>query len=115
MNRSGDWEDRPALDDCWGRSIWGLGTAVSHSDDHLIRHLATKGLERAMRQRSPWPRAMAFAALGAAEVLSVDPDDMPARALLSDAADAMIGPGQQLRGPGPSHASPTPTPRSPRR
>jgi len=35
---------------------------------------------------------MAFAALGAAEVLSVDPDDMSARALVSDAADAMSGP-----------------------
>ena len=75
MNLRGAWEDPPALNDCWGRSIWGLGTAVSQSDDHLVRHLATKGLERAMRQRSPWPRAMAFAALGAAEVLSVDPDE----------------------------------------
>jgi hypothetical protein len=89
MDRSGDWEDRPALGDCWGRSIWGLGTAVSHSDDHLIRHLARKGLERAMRQRSPWPKAMAFAVLGAAEVINADPDDVPARSLLSDAADAM--------------------------
>ena len=101
MDRSGAWEDDPALGDCWGRSIWGLGTAVSHSDDHLIRHLATKGLERATRRRSPWPRAMAFAALGAAEVLSVDPDDMSARALLSDAADAVIGPGQHAAWPWP--------------
>ena len=92
MNRSGVWEDPPALDDCWGRSIWGLGTAASHSDDHLIRHLAATGLERAMRQRSPWPRAMAFAALGAAEVLSIDPGNMSARSLLSDAADAMTRP-----------------------
>ena len=91
MNRSGVWEDPPALDDCWGRSIWGLGTAASHSDDHLIRHLAARGLERGMRQRSAWPRAMAFAALGAAEVLSVDPGNMSARALLSDGADAMSG------------------------
>jgi hypothetical protein len=89
MNRIGAWEDPPALDDCWGRSIWGLGTAVSHSDDQLIRQLAATGLERAMRQRSSWPRAMAFAALGAAEVLSIDPDDVSARNLLSDAADAM--------------------------
>ena len=101
MSRSGAWEDDPGLDDCWGRTIWGLGTAVSHSDDHLIRHLATKGLERAMKQRSPWPRSMAFAALGAAEVLSVDPDDMSARALLSDAADAVIGPGQDAAWPWP--------------
>ncbi len=95
MNRSGAWEDRPALDDCWGRSIWGLGTAASHSDDHLIRHLATKGLERAMRQRSPWPRAMAFAALGAAEVLSIDPDNLSARTLLSDAAETTTAPGHE--------------------
>ena len=43
MNRVGAWEDSPALDDCWGRSIWGLGTAVSHSDDELIRHLRRDG------------------------------------------------------------------------
>ena len=101
MNRSGAWEDPPALDDCWGRSIWGLGTAVSQSDDHLIRHLASKGLERAMRRRSPWPRAMAFAALGAAEVLSVDGDNLTALALLSDAADAMLAPSQGIRWPWP--------------
>ena len=69
MDRFGAWEDSPALDDSWGRTIWGLGTAVSRSEDHLIRHLAARGLERAMTQRSPWPRAMAFAALGAAELL----------------------------------------------
>ena len=101
MGRSGAWEDSPALEDCWGRSIWGLGTAASHSDDHLIRHLAARGLERAMRQRSPWPRAMAFAALGAAEVLSVDPDNVSARNLLSDAADAMSRPSQHAEWPWP--------------
>jgi hypothetical protein len=101
MDRSGTWEDRPALDDCWGRSIWGLGTAASHSDDHLIRHLATKGLERAMRQRSPWPRAMAFAVLGATEAIGVDPDDMLARSLLSDAADAMSDTARRRQWPWP--------------
>ena len=95
MNRSGAWEDRPALDDCWGRSIWGLGTAASLSDDHLVRHLAAKGLERAMCRRSPWPRAMAFAALGVAEVLRIDPpDNLSARTLLSDAAEAMAEPAR---------------------
>ena len=89
MNRFGAWEDSPAVEDSWGRTIWGLGTAVSRSDDHLIRNLAGRGLERAMTQRSPWPRAMAFAALGAAEVLQVDPGNSTARALLSDAADTM--------------------------
>ena len=101
MNRNGAWDDSPALDDCWGRSIWGLGTAASHSEDHLIRHLAARGLERAMRQRSPWPRAMAFAALGAAEALSVNPADTAARTLLSDAADSMTGPRRGTGWPWP--------------
>jgi hypothetical protein len=101
MNRQGTWEDRPALNDCWGRSIWGLGTAAARSDDHLIRQLATSALERSMRQRSRWPKAMAFAALGAAEVLSVDPENTSARALLSDAADAMTGPGPDAVWPWP--------------
>jgi hypothetical protein len=102
MDRFGVWEDSPAVDDCWGRTIWGLGTAVSQSDDHLIRHLAARGLERAMTQRSPWPKAMAFAALGAAELLSVDPGNLTAFTLLSDAADAMDGP-QQGRWTWPAH------------
>ena len=89
MDRYGSWEDAPALDDCWGRSIWGLGTAFSHSDDNLIRETSLNELGRAMTQRSEWPRAMAFAALGAANVLSADPDNASARSLLADAADAM--------------------------
>ena len=101
MSRVGVWEDSPALDDCWGRSIWGLGTAVSHSDDSQIRHRSLRELHRAMSQRSRWPRAMAFAALGAAELLSVDPDDTLARRLLSDAADSMIGPSRQTGWPWP--------------
>ena len=101
MNRDGTWEDSPALDDCWGRSIWGLGTAAFLSDDRLIRDLSTDGLERAMRQRSQWPRAMAFAALGAADVLNAHPDNMRARSLLSDAADSILAPGQYPGWPWP--------------
>ena len=89
MNRHGIWEDLPALDDCWGRCIWGLGTAASHCDDHEMRQRATGALEQALRRRSPWPRPMAFAVLGAAELLSVHPDDNAASALLVDAADSM--------------------------
>jgi hypothetical protein len=95
MNRHGAWEDVPALDDSWGRSIWGLGTAVSHSDDDLVRASSRNTLERAMTQRSGWPRAMAFAALGAANMLAAEPDNASARALLADAADQMPGLGRQ--------------------
>ena len=89
MDQNGAWEDLPSVDDCWGRSIWGLATAATRSDNQLIRDVSTAAIERAMKQRSPWPRAMAFAALGAADVLTADPDNMSARILLSDAVDSM--------------------------
>jgi hypothetical protein len=100
-DRYGRWEDLPALDDCWGRTIWGLGTALSNSDDELIRALSTDGLKRAMTQRSRWPRAMAFAALGAASVLSADPGHGSARSLLSDTADVMADLGHRPEWPWP--------------
>ena len=80
MDSRGAWGDEPSLEDCWGRCIWGLGTAAAHSDVGLVRRLAVIQFERAAKVRSPWPRAMAFAALGAAELLSVDPGHSAAHA-----------------------------------
>jgi hypothetical protein len=101
MNRKGRWEDRPGLEDCWGRAVWGLGTAASHSDHDWVRQAATAQLERALRQRSVWPRAMAYATLGAAELLAVRPDHPAARQLLLDAADAMPTPTGDAAWPWP--------------
>jgi hypothetical protein len=92
MNQMGAWEDLPSVEDAWGRSIWGLGVAAAHSSVASVRRSATERLGRAARRRSVWPRAMAFAALGAAELLSVEPDHVEARGLLTDAADAMAAP-----------------------
>jgi hypothetical protein len=89
MNRLGRWEDEPTLDDCWGRALWGLGTVTARSDDAVVRHKALAIFERACTQRSAAPRAMAFAALGAAEFLAADPGHGGARRLLADAADRM--------------------------
>jgi hypothetical protein len=101
MDRRGGWEDEPALEDCWGRCIWGLGTAAAHSDVSLVRRLAVIQFERAAKARSPWPRAMAFAALGAAELLSVDPAHEAARALLTDYADTVAKPNGDSAWPWP--------------
>ena len=83
------WRDEPDVTDCWGRALWGLGTAAARSpqlgDEAMA--LFCVGATR----RSPWTRAMGFAALGAAEVLSVHPDHEVARHLLADAAH-VIGP-----------------------
>ena len=102
MHRSGAWDDSRRTGRLLGKEHLGAGyCGVSLSDDHLIRDLSTDALERAMRQRSPWPRAMAFAALGAADVLNAHPDNMLARSLLSDAADSISAPGQHPEWPWP--------------
>ncbi len=91
MDRYGRWTDRTGTDDCWGRALWGLGVAATHHDDPLVRQRALQGFDRSARQRSRWSRAMAFAALGAADVLNQHPGHGPARSLLADAVE-VIGP-----------------------
>jgi hypothetical protein len=101
MNRDGRWEDEPSLKDWWGRCVWALGTAAAHSEVDLVRRLAVIQFERAAKVRSPWPRAMAFAALGAAEFLAVDPAHRAARALLTDYADKVAKPNSDAAWPWP--------------
>jgi hypothetical protein len=85
------WEDQPNVEDCWGRALWGLGATVARAP--ALAASALTHFELGATQRSPWPRAMAFAALGAAEVLLVRPDHAGARALLADAAELVGRPG----------------------
>jgi len=89
MDSTGDWVDEPALEDAWGRCIWGLGTAAAHSNVAWTRQSAVMQFERAAQERSVWPRAMAFAALGAAELLAFDAEHRGARALITDYAAAV--------------------------
>ncbi|MEO5900983.1 MAG: glycosyltransferase [Ilumatobacteraceae bacterium] len=91
MDITGRWTDDPTTEDCWGRALWGLGTAANHHGNPTIRRWAHRAFATSVRQRSPWSRAMAFAAIGAAELLAVDPVDVQARLLLVDAL-AVIGP-----------------------
>jgi hypothetical protein len=79
------WIDSATLEDCWGRALWGLGTAAAR----LPRGAAERALthfDRSVVRRSPYLRSMAFAALGAAEVLERFPHHEAARWLLADAA-----------------------------
>jgi hypothetical protein len=80
------WTDEPGLGDWWGRALWGLGTAATHSATPWIRDEALEAFALGATARSPHPRAMAFAGLGAAEVLRGNPDDKLAALLLADAA-----------------------------
>jgi hypothetical protein len=80
----GGWQDEPTVEDCWGRALWGLGTAVARCEPLSTR--ALDAFDRSVRQRSLWTRSMVFASLGAAEVLTVLPDHRAARSLLRGAA-----------------------------
>jgi hypothetical protein len=101
MDRTGRWTDEPTLEDNWGRCIWGLGTAAAHSDVTWVRKSAVVQFERAAKVRSTWPRAMAFAALGAAELLTVDPEHAAARELITHYAATVAEPNGDPEWPWP--------------
>ena len=101
MDSAGGWIDEPALEDAWGLCIWGLGTAAAHSNVAWTRQSAIVQFERAAQERSAWPRAMAFAALGAAELLTFDPRHAVARKLLIDYADSVPAPNRDPTWPWP--------------
>jgi hypothetical protein len=94
MDNAGRWIDEPSTGDHWGRCIWGLGTAAAHSDVSLVGRLAVIQFERAAHARSKSSRALAFAALGAAELLAVKPDHSAARKLITDYAASLAAPNE---------------------
>jgi len=79
------WKDTPTAEDCWGRALWGLGTAAAIGPTKGVRTEALQCFERGLHVRSPWPHAMAFASLGAAALLDVVPDHAGSLQLLGDA------------------------------
>lgn len=87
------WLDEPSLGDWWGRAMWGLGTAAARGPSGWIRREAAFAFRQGVRCRSTWPRAMAFAGLGAAELLRAGPHDAATAELLGDAATVIGLPG----------------------
>lgn len=85
----GRWHGPRSVEDCWGRSLWGLGTAAARSPYELTRRVALAHFERGALQRSPWPRAMAFACLGASEVVAGRPEHDGALYLMADVAELL--------------------------
>ena len=92
-NAMGEWTDTPKLHDAWGRALWGLGTAVAKCAQ--LADEALEIFERSAHQSSPFSRSMTFAALGAAEVLSVIPDHRQATKLLRAAMFEIGTPGDR--------------------
>jgi len=96
----GEWIDAASSGDHWGRALWALGTAAAHLPASLA-DVALRGAHEAMPARSPHPRAMAYAVLGAVQLLRVRPQDVAARGLLEDARAVLPGPGADPDWPWP--------------
>ncbi len=78
----GSWADEVGSDDSQGRALFGLGIAG-----------AVAAFDRgAAAFTSAWPRANAYAAIGAAELLAQHPGHPPARALLERTASRLGAP-----------------------
>jgi hypothetical protein len=70
MNFLGEWIDTPDIEDAWGRTVMAYGYAATHHPNPAIRTLALTGYNTVIHQMSHHPRAMMFASLGAAEILT---------------------------------------------
>ncbi len=102
MAVDGQWRDEPGVGDWWGRALWGLGVAATSAQTPGMRARALGGFRIAAQCRSPHLRSMAFAALGAAELLEDRPDEVAARRLLTDTLAAIGKPaGNDSRWPWP--------------
>jgi hypothetical protein len=95
------WRDAPGTHDGWGRALWGLGTAAVRGPTAGVREESLARFARSAQVRSEWPHAMAFAALGAAEVLDGSPDDPAALSLLTAATDVIGEPPANTEWPWP--------------
>lgn len=102
MAVDGHWRDEAATGDWWGRALWGLGTAATSAPAPGMRARALGAFRIAAQRRSPHVRSMAFAALGAAELLRQRPDELAARRLLTSTLAVMAEPaGGDSRWPWP--------------
>lgn len=85
MDAEGHWIDEPGVGDWWGRAIWALGFAAVNAPENHQRASALVGFRIATRATSPHLMSMAFAALGAGELLLVAPNEDHARRILLSA------------------------------
>ena len=76
------WRGQPGTEDGWGCALWALGTGATRGPTTGIREESFMRFNRGTQVSSPSPHAMAFAALGAAEVLDSRPGHHAALALL---------------------------------
>jgi hypothetical protein len=96
------WRGQPGTEDGWGCALWALGTAAARGPTAGMREESFMRFSRGTRVSSPSAHAMAFAALGAAEVLDSRPGHSAALALLYRARVAIGDPAADAGWPWPA-------------
>lgn len=111
LGPDGHWAPEPPSDDATGRALLGLGVAASAAPWQDVRERAAVLFAAVAGFRSPWPRAAAYGALGAAQVVQASlgaPLRLAGRRLLESAA--RVVPPSHTEGPA-RHRWPWPEPR----
>lgn len=86
---AGSWADVTGSDDSQGRAWWGLGAIARKAPEQWMRKEAFEEFESCTTFQSPHIRANAYAALGAAEVITESPAFQPAIELLDRTSTLM--------------------------
>jgi hypothetical protein len=95
------WRGAPDARDAWGRSLWALGTAAAHGPTAGIREEARRRFDASVLVGSIDPHSMAFAAVGAAEILTRWPGHPSALSLLAIASTVIGEPPADAAWPWP--------------
>jgi hypothetical protein len=101
LGHNRQWHGQPGTEDSWGCSLWALGTAAARGPTTGIREESFTRFCRGARASSPSAHAMAFAALGAAEILDSHPGHHAALTLLYRAHVAIGNPAADAAWPWP--------------
>ena len=101
LRGDGTWTDDAPSDDATGRALFGLGTAAARAPWPQVRRRALELFDEACTMRSSHPRAVAYAALGAAEVEHVEPAHHGAATLLDHVRELTLDRGDAEEWPWP--------------
>lgn len=87
------WLEEEGSQDSNGRTLWALGVAMRYAAQTPLGNWARRLFDTAVEPllELEAPRARAFAVLGAAAALEIEPDHRGARAILTQFSDALMG------------------------
>ena len=97
----GVWEDAVGSDDSQGRALWALGFVGRRGPTPSMRQVGTELFAKGGAFDSPFPRANAFAVLGAVELIQTSPQYEPAWTILERCAERIPVTPHDARWPWP--------------